>query len=261
MEQIAVIVIILLSFGVIFLFFRKKSSSSPEISEKSIEERYGSLPCDGTCCSKNDSCQKSERLFCRDVLSKILPKDKFSSQYCITLPSGNRRIDFAFINGEGTKVAIELDGFSTHAKNITSEKFDLNLKRQNELVCHNWIVLRFSFSQLVKGTQYCIDTIKQFIPDNEIEKVRRCDEVFMDVIGCDKETAKKIGLLYSGKRSRYFLPASAVTRSEIPPSCKIITWTRCPVCGEIAYQKNGPYGLFWACSNETCRKTFNDPKI
>jgi very-short-patch-repair endonuclease len=54
------------------------------------------------------------------------------------------RVDFAY---PAPKVAIEVDGFGVHG---TSAALSADLERQNELVTSGWIVLRFTWHQVVK---------------------------------------------------------------------------------------------------------------
>lgn len=74
-----------------------------------------------------------------------------------------RRIDFAIIT-DNSKVAIELDGYTYHAKGkISPEKFSDDLQRQNELILSGWKVIRFSWDQLNQTPEKCKDTLRRAI--------------------------------------------------------------------------------------------------
>lgn len=73
---------------------------------------------------------------------------------------GNRFIDFVFLM---LKLVIEIDGFSTHAKNVSSDKFDDHLQRQNDLILSGWTVLRFSARQVENNPKECQRQIAQAI--------------------------------------------------------------------------------------------------
>lgn len=75
---------------------------------------------------------------------------------------GQRFIDFVYIL-HGIKLLIEIDGFTTHARNISPAEFDDHLARQNDLVLAGWIVLRFSANQVERTPQVCQRQIKQAI--------------------------------------------------------------------------------------------------
>lgn len=75
---------------------------------------------------------------------------------------GQRFADFVYIRGN-LKLVIEIDGFTTHARDISPGDFDDHLTRQNELVLSGWFLLRFSARQVEKHPQLCQGQLKQAI--------------------------------------------------------------------------------------------------
>jgi very-short-patch-repair endonuclease len=73
---------------------------------------------------------------------------------------GQRFADFVFIKN-GAKILFEIDGFTTHARNISPGEFDDHLRRQNDLILSGWLVLRFSANQVQKQPQVCQRQLKQ----------------------------------------------------------------------------------------------------
>ena len=99
--------------------------------------------------------QESERLFVDDFLYPLLrgnigqiePQQRFLDQ------SGKcRRIDFAY-RGPQAKIALEVNGETYHAEGIIpDEMFDENLFRQNEIIRHGYLLVRYSYNQLQSPT-------------------------------------------------------------------------------------------------------------
>ncbi|RKP53902.1 ArsR family transcriptional regulator [Cohnella endophytica] len=67
---------------------------------------------------------------------------------------GFRYLDFAWAM-PGINVAIEIDGFGPHWRNVDRWKFADNLFRQNHLVLDGWIVLRFSYDDIAEHPRRC----------------------------------------------------------------------------------------------------------
>lgn len=80
----------------------------------------------------------------------------------IDYSGGTRYIDFAYLRGT-IKLAIEVDGFSTHAQNLDRAKFAYRLHRQNLLTVNHWDILRFSFDDIDSHPHRCQRTIQQYI--------------------------------------------------------------------------------------------------
>lgn len=245
----------------LLLFLRNKKEDERPLTKKSIEEKYGLLHCDGRSCSLNDECSVPERLFCRDVLKRALPSVKLSAQYVVCLPSGNRKIDFAFMTSDHRKIAIELDGYTHHVKGLTREKFDLQLKRQNELILDGWQVLRFSFDQLTKGAPYCVDCIIKLLGASDPAQAYPFKAIFKDIFYPYEEGQPAInllqvsGALYSPRRKRWYFPTNFEPKELLPSHWNLTQWTDCTACGGRSIGKIGKYGSFWKCDD--CAKTFN----
>jgi len=75
---------------------------------------------------------------------------------------GQRYLDFAYIV-ENFRMAIEIDGFGPHWRNISRWQFEDHCHRQNVLVIDGWSVLRFAYSQVEDRPRLCQQTIQQFI--------------------------------------------------------------------------------------------------
>ncbi|MFC5405436.1 DNA-binding response regulator [Cohnella soli] len=73
---------------------------------------------------------------------------------------GWRYLDFAYIT-EGFKICIEIDGFGPHARNINRTQFADQLMRQNHLVIDGWIVIRFSYDDIIERPRFCQQIIQQ----------------------------------------------------------------------------------------------------
>lgn len=255
-----------------FLYSRSKrkrgrKQDAPAASktvERSIEERYGRVACTGRDCSCNDDCSDAERLFCREVMLKVLPKGKFAAQYPVDLPGKTRKLDFAFIAGDGRKIAIELDGFQYHAKDLGPDEFDDQLARQNELVLREWSILRFSFNQCARKPEYCAAAIRRLAGDSLSGAVVPRN-AFKDVFIPESEfrgsgkILKPLGVLWTDKRGnvgRWYVPAERNIEALIPPGWEVRTWAPCVRCGSgEAHERHGRNGYFFKCPD--CDSTFN----
>ncbi|WP_409342664.1 DUF559 domain-containing protein [Paenibacillus sp. MBLB4367] len=78
------------------------------------------------------------------------------------LKGGQRFADFVYVKN-GLRLLIEIDGFTTHARDISPGEFDDHLQRQNDIVLSGWLVLRFSAHQVEKRTHICQRQVKQAI--------------------------------------------------------------------------------------------------
>ncbi|TLS51234.1 hypothetical protein FE782_16005 [Paenibacillus antri] len=65
-----------------------------------------------------------------------------------------RFADFRYDDGNA-KTAIELDGYTTHAKHISSEQFDDHVERQNDLLFNGWFLVRFSSGMIIEKPEVC----------------------------------------------------------------------------------------------------------
>jgi hypothetical protein len=73
---------------------------------------------------------------------------------------GKRYLDFAFILGF-IKICIEIDGFGPHWQNMSLEKFSDDRTRQNYLSMERWIILRFSYDDIVNHPRQCQQILQQ----------------------------------------------------------------------------------------------------
>ncbi|MDR6555539.1 DUF559 domain-containing protein [Paenibacillus qinlingensis] len=75
---------------------------------------------------------------------------------------GTRFLDFAFIK-HTLKLAIEIDGFTTHASQISRSQFSDHLIRQNHLIIDGWRILRFSYDDIKDRPRMCQQILQQFM--------------------------------------------------------------------------------------------------
>lgn len=75
---------------------------------------------------------------------------------------GTRFLDFAFIK-HTLKLAIEIDGFTTHASQISRSQFSDQLIRQNHLIIDGWRILRFSYDDIKDRPRMCQQILQQFM--------------------------------------------------------------------------------------------------
>lgn len=75
---------------------------------------------------------------------------------------GKRYLDFAYIR-PGIRICFEIDGYGPHLKSISRWQFADNLERQNQLLIDGWIVIRFSYDQVVEHPRHCQQTTQQII--------------------------------------------------------------------------------------------------
>lgn len=73
---------------------------------------------------------------------------------------GFRYIDFVWILGN-CKIAIEIDGFGPHWRNADRWQFADHLHRQNQLIIDGWIILRFSYDDIMEHPRRCQQIILQ----------------------------------------------------------------------------------------------------
>lgn len=74
---------------------------------------------------------------------------------------GRRYLDFAYLC-DPVRLAIEIDGYNTHAAGVSRWQFSDHLVRQNHLVIDGWNVLRFSFDDVKDKPRMCIQMLQQF---------------------------------------------------------------------------------------------------
>jgi len=98
----------------------------------------------------------AELAFLRDVWYVAFRNFNFlHPQYEIRdFKDGIRFLDFACLKG-GLRLAIEIDPFGTHARNLSRWEHDDQLDRHNDLVLDDWKVMRFSLDQIQKNQRKC----------------------------------------------------------------------------------------------------------
>lgn len=107
----------------------------------------------------------AEKLFLEEVYGPAFQYnfDGLRAEYPFKdFKGGDRFVDFVYVKG-GMRLVIEIDGFETHAKAITSTEFDDHLMRQNDLVLQGWLILRFSASQIKRQSMVCRRQLMQTI--------------------------------------------------------------------------------------------------
>ncbi len=101
---------------------------------------------------------------------------------------GHRYIDFAYIRPE-FRIAIEIEGFGPHWKDITTDQFTIQCHRSNHLVIDEWRVLRFSYKAVMERPRLCQQTVEHLIgrltghPQGEwSKKLERLKPVDRDIV-------------------------------------------------------------------------------
>jgi very-short-patch-repair endonuclease len=75
---------------------------------------------------------------------------------------GWRYLDFAFIT-EGFRLCIEIDSYGTHWRDVNRYQFADHLMRQNHLVIDGWLVLRFSYDDILEKPRVCQQILQQLM--------------------------------------------------------------------------------------------------
>ncbi|RAV11260.1 helix-turn-helix domain-containing protein [Paenibacillus contaminans] len=108
---------------------------------------------------------KSELMFLTEVWGPAFQNNFYGlkAEYPLKdFKGGQRFVDFVYIKG-GVRLLMEIDGYTTHARDISPGDFDDHLSRQNDLVLSGWLLLRFSSNQVEKRSYMCQRQIKQAI--------------------------------------------------------------------------------------------------
>jgi len=71
---------------------------------------------------------------------------------------GFRYVDFAY-HLPLARIAIEIDGFGPHWRDISQDQFVANCRRQNMLILDEWRVLRFAFVDVRDHPRVCQQTL------------------------------------------------------------------------------------------------------
>jgi hypothetical protein len=75
---------------------------------------------------------------------------------------GFRYVDFAYIE-PSFRIAIEIDGITTHWREITQSQFFEHVQRQNMLIIDGWHVLRFTYDSIKGNPRVCQQTVQQLM--------------------------------------------------------------------------------------------------
>jgi very-short-patch-repair endonuclease len=75
---------------------------------------------------------------------------------------GYRYLDFAYIKPH-FRMAIEIDGFGTHWRNITKWQFSDHCHRQNHLIIDGWNVIRIPYDDIEERPRLCQQSIQQMM--------------------------------------------------------------------------------------------------
>jgi very-short-patch-repair endonuclease len=81
---------------------------------------------------------------------------------------GDRFVDFMYEHG-GIRLIIEIDGYTTHARNISPGDFEDHLDRQNDLLLSGWFLLRFSARQVEHQSEYCRSKLQQALGNRWVQ--------------------------------------------------------------------------------------------
>lgn len=73
-----------------------------------------------------------------------------------------RYLDYAYLS-QGFKVCIEIDGYGSHWRDADRWRFADHLMRQNQLVIDGWLVLRFSYDDVMEKPRRCQQTVQQLL--------------------------------------------------------------------------------------------------
>ncbi len=73
-----------------------------------------------------------------------------------------RYLDFAYIR-PGIRICFEIDGYGPHLKNVSRWQFSDHLDRQNQLMIDGWVIIRFSYDQVMEQPLRCQQVTQQII--------------------------------------------------------------------------------------------------
>ncbi|WP_246096179.1 DNA-binding response regulator [Paenibacillus sinopodophylli] len=106
----------------------------------------------------------AEKLFLENVwLPAFHELDGLVPEYEIAdFRDGIRYLDFAYIKN-GVQLAVEIDGFRSHATETSRWQFSDSLMRQNHLVLDGWKLLRFSYDYIKEKPRMCQQLLQQFM--------------------------------------------------------------------------------------------------
>lgn len=99
------------------------------------------------------------------VVSAGLPVP--TPQHAVHITGRTYRLDFAYPD---QMVAIEGDGFEFHSQR---DRFESDRSRQNELTLSGWLVLRFTWRQIVRDPEWVVSQIAEALRSRSDAHARR----------------------------------------------------------------------------------------
>lgn len=105
-----------------------------------------------------------EKLFLTNIWWPVVGSfDHLNPEYLIIDDGDKERfIDLAYIRAP-YRIAIEIDGYGPHLKNIDRYQFGDNLMRQNHLILDGWKLFRFSVSDIEQRPERCIRFVRSML--------------------------------------------------------------------------------------------------
>jgi hypothetical protein len=106
----------------------------------------------------------AEKLFLLNVWWPAFHQfDKLHPEFEIhDFKDGYRYLDFAYVQPY-FRMAVEINGFGPHWRNISKWQFADYCQRQNHLIIDGWKVIRFTFDQISEQPRLCRQTIQQLM--------------------------------------------------------------------------------------------------
>lgn len=111
-----------------------------------------------------DGLGHAEKLFLKNVWWPMFYHfDGLHPEYQVRdVGRGWRYIDFAYIRGN-YRVALEIDGYASHRRDMTRHNFSEECRRQNALVIDGWRLLRFAYDDVSDHPEICAQMIQAII--------------------------------------------------------------------------------------------------
>jgi hypothetical protein len=174
--------------------------------------------------SYRDRIGPAELMFLKNVWSPLFQNnyDSLTAEYPLKdAKGGDRFVDFIYRRG-GISLIIEIDGFATHARNISPGDFDDHLDRQNELILAGWMILRFSARQVEHRAVGCQKQVQQAIGHWwSLAHGGPTSTGSQQVWDIRKQTITRLALRYDG-----YIRARDVSRELAVPIRTAQTWLR-----------------------------------
>ncbi|MNW56583.1 hypothetical protein D3C74_343100 [compost metagenome] len=106
----------------------------------------------------------AEKLFLENVWWPALGHfENLHPEYEVTdFKDGFRYLDFAYIR-QGIQLAIEIDGYGPHMRNISRVQFSDQCRRQNDLIIDGWKILRYTYDDVKEIPRFCQQKLQQFM--------------------------------------------------------------------------------------------------